>query len=255
MSYFLAGLTSNILAILCYSRCGVHRALNCFLLDLGRSIYKLNDFRIEESIRIRLAQKAALLIFYRLGILLLSLLLLIAIAGLPFLLVDTSLAALIAQLLPLLAGAALPILAYILIPKQSRSDEYPPSKQLFYYMTLGVPALGNFCSWCERLAFSHPQRPSQTLIVTGLARAGTTALLRLLNQHSNTWSFTYRHMPFLFSSRLWIRLNRTSSVERERSHQDGILVGLDRRLLFGDCLSRTTRAHRQPVSLASTAKT
>jgi len=227
MSYFLAGLTSNILVILFYSRCGAHRALDCFLLDLGHSIYQLNQFRIEESMRIRFAQKAALLIFYRLGILLLSLLFLIAIAGLPFLLVNTSLAVLKAHLLPLLAGAALPILVYLLIPKQCRSDEYPPSKQLFYYMTLGVPALGNFCFKCERLAFPHLQRPSQTLIVTGLARAGTTALLRLLNQHSNTWSFTYRHMPFLLSSRLWVRLNRTNAVARERSHQDGILVGLD----------------------------
>jgi hypothetical protein len=66
--------------------------------------------------------------------------------------------------------------------------------------------------------------------VCGLARSGTTKLLRILSELDAFRSLTYRDMPFVLAPNLWKQITRHSqkrSVTKERAHGDGILVDFD----------------------------
>jgi len=68
------------------------------------------------------------------------------------------------------------------------------------------------------------------IFVSGLARAGTTALMRLFYETGEFCSLTYRDMPFPLAPFLWKRFAGFSAKEgisRERAHGDGILVDFD----------------------------
>jgi hypothetical protein len=64
--------------------------------------------------------------------------------------------------------------------------------------------------------------PEQLVFVTGLARSGTTALMRKLYETGEYASLTYNNMPFLFMPNLW-KTKRAVPL-KQRAHQDGIMV-------------------------------
>ena len=64
------------------------------------------------------------------------------------------------------------------------------------------------------------------LLVTGLARAGTTSLLQRLMETEAFSSLHYGHMPLVVAPGTWSRWSKPKESElKERSHGDGILVG------------------------------
>lgn len=66
--------------------------------------------------------------------------------------------------------------------------------------------------------------------VCGLARSGTTMLLRILDELEDFRSLTYRDMPFVLAPNLWRKITSRehhASVFSERAHRDGILVNVD----------------------------
>ena len=68
------------------------------------------------------------------------------------------------------------------------------------------------------------------VFVSGLARAGTTVLMRRFHATGQYRSLTYRDMPFVLAPNLWRRLSQISrrDVERsERAHGDNLLVDAD----------------------------
>jgi hypothetical protein len=68
------------------------------------------------------------------------------------------------------------------------------------------------------------------VFVAGLARAGTTVLMRRFHATGQYRSLTYRDMPFVLAPNLWRRLSRLSrrDLERsERAHGDNLLVDAD----------------------------
>ena len=66
------------------------------------------------------------------------------------------------------------------------------------------------------------------LWVTGLARAGTTSVLERLVATGAFHSLNYANMPIVLAPGLWKRFhNPGTGALQERSHGDGILVGLD----------------------------
>ncbi len=90
--------------------------------------------------------------------------------------------------------------------------------------------------------FALPKRTTQSngndsadpadgaVYVCGLARSGTTMLLRILDELGDFRSLTYRDMPFVLAPNLWKQISRYArqeSVARERAHGDGIHVGFD----------------------------
>lgn len=78
--------------------------------------------------------------------------------------------------------------------------------------------------------------------VCGLARSGTTMLLRILNEIDTFRSLTYRDMPFVLAPNLWKQITRHApqrSMPAERAHGDGILVDFDSPEGFEEVFWRT----------------
>lgn len=67
------------------------------------------------------------------------------------------------------------------------------------------------------------------VFVTGLARAGTTVLMRLLHDTGRFASLTYRDMPFPLAPNSWAKLSGKRKVlaSVERGHGDGLSHDLD----------------------------
>lgn len=68
------------------------------------------------------------------------------------------------------------------------------------------------------------------VFVAGLARAGTTVLMRSLHASGAFRSLTYRDMPFVLMPNLWGRVAALGARDRaagERAHGDGIAVDFD----------------------------
>jgi len=68
------------------------------------------------------------------------------------------------------------------------------------------------------------------VFIAGLARAGTTLLMRRLHATGEFRSLTYRDMPFVLMPNLWLRLSsgsRKEAVPKERAHGDGLMVDYD----------------------------
>ena len=70
----------------------------------------------------------------------------------------------------------------------------------------------------------------QHIFVSGLARAGTTVLMRRFHATGQFRSLTYRDMPFVLAPNLWARLCAASKRDlddAERAHGDNVLVNAD----------------------------
>ena len=68
------------------------------------------------------------------------------------------------------------------------------------------------------------------VFVAGLARAGTTVLMRRFHATGQYQSLTYRNMPFVLAPNLWQRLSAISKRKAqsvERAHGDNIFVDID----------------------------
>jgi hypothetical protein len=70
----------------------------------------------------------------------------------------------------------------------------------------------------------------QPIFVTGLARAGTSVIMRALHRSGGFAALTYRDLPFPLAPNLWARLSKPLRRElgaTERAHGDGVLHDLD----------------------------
>ncbi len=70
----------------------------------------------------------------------------------------------------------------------------------------------------------------QHVFVSGLARSGTTLLMRMLHDTDEFASLTYRDMPLVMAPNLWRRLSgafQKSMARQERAHGDGLQVDYD----------------------------
>lgn len=64
------------------------------------------------------------------------------------------------------------------------------------------------------------------VIITGLARSGTTALTNLLFESKTFHSLSYANMPFLLAPRLWSKIYKPKTKKtKERAHGDTVLFG------------------------------
>lgn len=113
------------------------------------------------------------------------------------------------------------------MPDYSRLD------RALHALALGTRAVKNMSFDLERWvtrpngAFAQ-ERPH--VFITGLARAGTSVLLRTLYRSGCFACQTYRDMPFVLAPGLWGKLSRKwrrAGVAGERAHADGLLVDFD----------------------------
>lgn len=108
---------------------------------------------------------------------------------------------------------------------------YSRADRILHHLALGfAPVLemsfdlerGRFGKAAAGLAVDRP------VFVCGLARAGTSVLMRLLHATGAFASLSYRDLPFPLAPNSWARLGKGRSVEaHERGHGDGLLHDLD----------------------------
>ena len=118
------------------------------------------------------------------------------------------------------------------------SHTYGRMERCLHWLALEPAAVRQLTFDLERL-FALPARAVQSngygpadgaVYVCGLARSGTTMLLRILDECEDFRSLNYRDMPFVLAPNLWARFShhaRKESVTAERAHGDGILVNVD----------------------------
>lgn len=131
-----------------------------------------------------------------------------------------------ASVLGISLGATLPFL----IPSKKGAGAYSEMAQLLHRMVLNNYALGQkLYRYARKRQNYQPKKSTEKfLIVSGLARSGTTSLMNYLAPEKEFASLHYGHMPFLMAPNLWQGIARKNkkSTTRERSHGDGIKIGL-----------------------------
>ena len=109
---------------------------------------------------------------------------------------------------------------------------YSPLDKLLHHLALGSPARAEMLHDMERGTFlkSAPRDNGSHVFVTGLARAGTTILMREIHCSGVFGSLTYADMPFVLAPNSWQRLSavgRKDKPRAERAHGDGIEVDIN----------------------------
>ncbi len=123
-------------------------------------------------------------------------------------------------------------LAYIWLRSKTASPPasgYSATDQFLHRLALGSKPVAEMAHDIERGMFLKSAPPDQGdhVFVTGLARAGTTILMREIHRTGQFGSLTYADMPFVLAPNLWARLSSRGSnpgEKAERAHGDGIAV-------------------------------
>lgn len=140
--------------------------------------------------------------------------------------------------------------------KAARANEYRLPDRWLHWLALAPEAARRLAFDLER-QFALPDRPKSAagavaadradpadgaVYVCGLARSGTTILLRVLGELDTFRSLTYRHMPFVLAPNTWAALTRSHKrdiLPSERAHGDGMLVDFDSPEAFEEVFWRT----------------
>ncbi|MCP3682382.1 MAG: sulfotransferase family protein, partial [bacterium] len=116
--------------------------------------------------------------------------------------------------------------------KQPSTQGYSSASKLLHQLVLSHPAIGQLLFEIEsnfNKKQAAEQQDKQHVFVSGLARAGTTILMREIYNSGQFSSLTYNDMPFVLAPNLWQKLRgKTEKGEfKERHHGDGILENYD----------------------------
>ena len=112
-------------------------------------------------------------------------------------------------------------------------ERYSALDRLLHRLVLGSHAIRSLTYDLNRIV--SPTVPEnftdrKHIFVSGLARSGTSILLRCLFGSQQFATLTYRHMPFVLAPDLWVKASRKfqiESVASERAHGDGLSVDFD----------------------------
>ncbi|MFT5115350.1 MAG: hypothetical protein ACI8P9_004698 [Parasphingorhabdus sp.] len=109
-------------------------------------------------------------------------------------------------------------------------SDYSALDRLLHRLALGNQTIMELCFELEGMVVRPSVIPNPAVLVTGLARSGTTALVRALHRSGEFSSLTYDDMPFLLAPNLWsklVKLSRKKRTKKQRAHGDGIMVDFD----------------------------
>ena len=123
-----------------------------------------------------------------------------------------------------LIGGSLPF-AYLAFT--TPKTPYPEASITLHRMLLDNYSVGRLLySWEKRRCSKKLEVPDQPfVIVSGLSRAGTSAMTRLLYSTGSFHAIHYGHMPGLLCPHLWSSLPIKAHINpRERDHQDGLSI-------------------------------
>ncbi|MEZ5654630.1 MAG: sulfotransferase [Sphingobium sp.] len=107
--------------------------------------------------------------------------------------------------------------------------DYSALDKLLHHLALGSNIRAEMVHDIERSMFlkAAPKHEGRHVFVCGLARAGTTILMREIHGSGVFGSLTYADMPFVLAPNLWRKLSSRSDnpgSKSERAHGDGIEV-------------------------------
>lgn len=112
-------------------------------------------------------------------------------------------------------------------------NDYGLGARLLHYFALNFRMIAEMSFMTDQILHkSDPElvQNRKHVFISGLARAGTTALMRLFYETGEFCSLTYRDMPFPLAPFLWKGLIGFSAKDgslNERAHGDRILVDFD----------------------------
>lgn len=116
-----------------------------------------------------------------------------------------------------------------------RNSDYSFADRLLHRIALKFGPLAELSFDMDQAASkaavdSAAVKSGQHVFVSGLARSGTTILMRRLFASDQFTSLTYRNMPFVLAPGYWTRITgqtKGDPAPKERAHGDGILVNAD----------------------------
>lgn len=243
---FLFGVAVSVVLLIAFKGLKIRRSIDSWILSIGKFTYHSGHPLYDDDQRFRLAKQAykqVVISFLQvlLGIVLIVLLAVATIAllaialesirgGNPIKFFSPELWRELAfpQYLlhgPFIAGTLLPLILLPFFPKTSGSWEYSALDKFLHYLFLGNRGITRLQWWfeCNRNR-NNLLPPSQHVYIAGLARSGSTSLMRYLGQLPDFVSLSYRNMPFVFMPRTGLELiSRKKDMEKERSHKDGMM--------------------------------
>lgn len=120
------------------------------------------------------------------------------------------------------------LLPFLVVPFFITKQTYSPWSKLLHRMLLNNYNISRSLFTLENRVYSkrHSQINEEFIIITGLARCGTTALTSLLHRSDEFHSLSYANLPFLLSPNLWKKVYKPrDSKLKERSHGDNVMFG------------------------------
>ena len=107
--------------------------------------------------------------------------------------------------------------------------DYSALDKLLHHLALGSAMRAEMIHDIEKGMFlkAAPPDEGRHVFVCGLARAGTTILMREIHGSGAFGSLTYADMPFILAPNLWRKLSARGAQageKQERAHGDGIAV-------------------------------
>jgi hypothetical protein len=124
-------------------------------------------------------------------------------------------------------------ISYVMLKSRRPGNDYSAGSKFLHQLVLGHPFVGEATFDLEKLMYASKSPDVATgkhVFVAGLARAGTTILMRKLYENGPYCSLTYRDMPFILAPNLWRVFTNFSPQNKgmqERSHGDGLKVDFD----------------------------
>ncbi len=114
----------------------------------------------------------------------------------------------------------------------SKKNGYTLGDRLLHRLALGSPSIGRISLEMDQALTRNKdgKQAQPPVFISGLARAGTTILMRTFYETGAFRSLTYRDMPFVLMPGIWKNLSRPfhlHEAEKERAHGDGIEVNFD----------------------------
>lgn len=123
-------------------------------------------------------------------------------------------------------GATIPFL----IPSKKDNSGYSTLAQLFHRLILDNNnlSLKLFNRDVKKINRRGVSKRKDFIIISGLARSGTTSLMTSLSEIKELKSLNYASMPLILSPIFWRKFYNPKKVKlKERSHKDGLSIGLD----------------------------
>ena len=111
--------------------------------------------------------------------------------------------------------------------------QYSFLAKFFHHLILNYDFVSEFLFDIEVMSFGRNlsnYHDANHVFICGLARSGTTILMRALYETNEFCSLTYRDMPLVLSPNLWAKISKCVSqdmIAEQRAHGDGILVDFD----------------------------